>query len=462
MKIVHCLIHYFPYQMAGTEVYTQALATLQKKEGFEVSVVTPYINWWSPGNSKEHYQYEGVDVYQFNEPGNPSDPDLYTGKKKPEGVEQFIQLLQTLRPDIIHFHQLNISNGLCMWHVKAAKATGARVFFTMHLSALTCYTNVLIRNNKLCDGRLRLGACTACSYNSLFHIPYIAAKPLSVLSNMAAYTGIPGLLKNGRLKTFLSVPQILKRKKNDIAAAVEYFDKLVCLTDWYREMLLANNVPADKIAVIKQALAHNPGTASRSLHKPSARGTVPVKLVFVGRIQPQKGVLMMIKAVSRFTKAQLTLDIFGKEEKNVAYFQQCMELIQQSANITWGGALNGSEVVNVLATYDMLCLPSTFSEMSPLVIQEAFAAGIPVLASKVHGNLEQVKHGHNGLLFDFCSEESLLSQLNYIIANREVLQQLTQNVSCPSYFEDVHKQYLQLYAGETLQSEQQLELHNNL
>ncbi len=446
MKIVHCLIHYFPYHMAGTEVYTQALATLQKNDGLDVSVVTPFIDRLSPGNINEHYQYQGIDVYQFKEPGNPSDPDLYTGKKAPEGVDNFVTVLKKLQPDIVHFHEINISNSYSICHVKAAKQFGAKVYFTMHLSALTCYTNVLVRNKKLCDGRLRTVTCTACSYNTLFNIPYAAAQPLSIMANTAAALGISNLFKKGRLKTFLSVPLILKRKKNDIAVAVQYIDKLVCLTDWYRNILLNNNVPANKIAVIKQALAHSI-TGISKVKKNETGNNGPVKLIFIGRLQPQKGVLMLINAVSAFSPGQFTLDIYGKEERNSDYFNQCISAVNKATNISWHGALNSDDVLGTLGRFDMLCLPSAFSEMSPLVIQEAFAAGVPVLASRVYGNAEQVQHGVNGLLFDFNSAQSLSEQLQRILADRQLLYRMRGNISKPASFSGVHTQYLELYSS---------------
>lgn len=446
MKIIHCLIHYFPFHMAGTEVYTHTLATLQKKDGLEVSVITPFIDHLSPGNIQEHYVYDGIDVYQFIETGNPSDTDLYTGQKAPEGIGNFISLLKKLQPDIVHFHEINISNSFCMEHVKAAKQYGAKVFYTMHLSALTCYTNVLVRNKKPCGGRLITGTCTACSYNTLFNIPYPAARPLSLIATAATALGISNRLKKGRLKTMLSVPLILERKKKDIALAVQYIDKLVCLTDWYKKMLLQNNIPAEKIAVIKQALPHD-RKESTGIEKKITANTGPVKLVFIGRLQPQKGVLMLIKAVAAFPAGQFTLDIYGKEEVNADYFTQCISAVNKAPGITWRGAIQRAEVINVLGRYDMLCLPSAFSEMSPLVIQEAFAAGIPVLASRVYGNAEQVKHGVNGLLFDMNSAAALTEQLSFILANRGLLYQMQRNISAPASFDTVYKQYMQLYAG---------------
>jgi len=101
--------------------------------------------------------------------------------------------------------------------------------------------------------------------------------------------------------------------------------------------------------------------------------------------------------------------------------------------------------VSVLAGYDILCLPSTFSEMSSLVIQEAFAAGIPVLASRVYGNMEQVKDGHNGLLFDFRSSKDLKAKLAKLISEPGFLQRLRENVRPPGSFDKVNSAYLQLY-----------------
>jgi glycosyltransferase involved in cell wall biosynthesis len=53
--------------------------------------------------------------------------------------------------------------------------------------------------------------------------------------------------------------------------------------------------------------------------------------------------------------------------------------------------------------------------MSPLVIKEAFAAGIPVLASNVYGNAEQINDGKNGWLFKFNDSDALKTKLQQLI-----------------------------------------------
>ena len=113
--------------------------------------------------------------------------------------------------------------------------------------------------------------------------------------------------------------------------------------------------------------------------------------------------------------------------------------------IQWKGALAHETVVKVMSQYDALCLCSTFSEMSPLVIQEAFAAGLPVIASNVYGNAEQIKHGVNGLLFNFNDPADLLKQLQRCIDEKELLSNLSRNILPPRSFEEVANDHVKLY-----------------
>jgi glycosyltransferase involved in cell wall biosynthesis len=83
--------------------------------------------------------------------------------------------------------------------------------------------------------------------------------------------------------------------------------------------------------------------------------------------------------------------------------------------------------------------------MSPLVIQEAFAAGIPVIASDVYGNREQIIHGVNGLLFAFRSESDLKKQLQFIIDDPSLIGKMKSQVQAPAGFEEAGMKYEELY-----------------
>lgn len=83
--------------------------------------------------------------------------------------------------------------------------------------------------------------------------------------------------------------------------------------------------------------------------------------------------------------------------------------------------------------------------MSPLVIQEAFAVGLTVIASNVYGNAEQVQHGYNGLLFNFNDAYSLRNQIVECIKDRSLLKRISHNIKPPIDFKYVVNAYHQLY-----------------
>jgi glycosyltransferase involved in cell wall biosynthesis len=82
--------------------------------------------------------------------------------------------------------------------------------------------------------------------------------------------------------------------------------------------------------------------------------------------------------------------------------------------------------------------------MSPLVIQEAKAVGLPVLASDVYGNSEQLDNG-SGLLFEINSVSSLKAQLEKLLTNRGILDQLKQNITAPKKFNVIATEYDAVY-----------------
>ena len=430
--------------MAGTEVYTHTLATMQKSSGHEVAIVTPHIDHYRPGKINEHYVYDNIDVYQFLEAGDPTDRQIHYGNKKPSGLENFKQLILKLSPEVIHFHELNRSIGLTIEHVKIAKQYGAKVILTIHLSSYTCNTNVLIKDGKICNGKIQENACSVCSYTTLFKVPSILSVPLAAISILFRKTGLTNKLIDGRAATLLRVPANIQRIKKELRDLIDNLDQFVTYAKWYKRILLENGVPENKITVVPAALVTTKKNENYKLFKQTE---LPVKMVFIGRIQPQKGIHLIIEAIRNFSVEQVQIDIYGKEEET-NFYKQCIKDTRNISNINWKGLLDRDQVLESLSHYDILCLASTFSEMSPLVIQEAFASGIPVLASKVYGNMEQVQHLHNGMLFEFNSSKSLQKQIQLLIDNPDLLQQMKNNVVAPCNFDVVHEMYLRLYVND--------------
>ncbi|MGH9461667.1 MAG: glycosyltransferase, partial [Vicinamibacteria bacterium] len=70
---------------------------------------------------------------------------------------------------------------------------------------------------------------------------------------------------------------------------------------------------------------------------------------------------------------------------------------------------------------DLLVVPSLWPENSPLVIHEAFMAGVPVLGSRLGGIVDLVRHGECGLLFDPTNPGDLTAALRSVLAEPEIL-----------------------------------------
>jgi glycosyltransferase involved in cell wall biosynthesis len=435
-KILHILNNFLPYQTAGTEVYTYSLCKYLDSEGFKVKVVIPnkYVDF------SDNYSYEGILIHRFAEP-TIVDRKLIMGFKKPDGLNSFKDFLEIERPDIIHFHELAGSNGIGLEHVKIANATGSKIIMTFHLAGYSCKTGTLFQPiQKLCDGKIDEMICGSC------YLKYRGLKSMSMpiiqLSRLSKTYGFDFRKLSHPLGTLLGTANIIDKVKKDLFELVGLCDKVVCLTNWYEEILLRNGIAASKISVIKQGLP-NGGLQKTKLLKNESHSR-PLKLMFLGRISPFKGLHLLVDALMGLKSDLFELSIYGNSEVG-DYESNLRKKTIGMANIHWLGKLDQLDVLNTMISHDVLCLCSTFSEMSPLVIQEAKAAGIPVLASNVYGNSEQIKDGVDGLLFDFNNVESLQIQINRLIQDRSLLQYLKGNISTPRSFEEVGEEYVRLY-----------------
>jgi glycosyltransferase involved in cell wall biosynthesis len=275
----------------------------------------------------------------------------------------------------------------------------------------------------------------------MYHLPAGISFPLVGGSMLAARTGTLRMLPDGRLRTLLSFPLTIRRIRNELLELASSVDRVITLTEWYKKILIRNGVAEERIVVVPTA----PAVAGIVLpRKDISRPDSPLKIIFIGRLHPQKGVHHLIEAVEGFTRKQVVVDIYGKDEGD-DYGRQCKQQGATVEAIRFAGQLDREKVLPTLTEYDILCLPSISSEMSPLVIQEAFAAGIPALVSHSYGNIEQVKHDQNGLVFDFNSPSNLREQIDRLIREPGLLARLRDQVRPPGDFNRISNAYLELY-----------------
>jgi glycosyltransferase involved in cell wall biosynthesis len=439
MKIFQVLNHFLPQQTAGTEVYTWALSKRFQHQGADICIVIPNY-----GCAHDHeYTFDNLRVFCYSEP-SVNDRSLIMDKRPPDGLQHFIKFIEREKPEIIHFHEFSVGNCITIHHLNVAKKVGAKVLMTFHLAGYSCRTgNLVYKANELCDGVIKTGRCSSCYLHSKGYGSY---SPLLVPVSIALQKiGIDPTNWNNKAGTALGTAHLIQKLKDDFNMLMSLCDKVVVLTEWYKKVLMLNGVDSKKICLIKQGL---PFETTVSKIKDNRTGDQPVRLLFLGRISPFKGLHLLLEALQTLPEARISLAIYG-QPADAVYEQKCRQLAAGKTNINWNGVLPQNEVITTMQQYDALCLCSTFSEMSPLVIQEAFAAGIPVIASEVYGNKEQITHDVNGLLFTFNNSQSLNKQLQRCIDHPGLLQALSKNTTTVKSFDAVADEYLNMYEEVT-------------
>lgn len=130
--------------------------------------------------------------------------------------------------------------------------------------------------------------------------------------------------------------------------------------------------------------------------KPKHQGC---RLIFVGRLSPEKGIEGLLEALSSTNSlAHLHLAIVGDGPLGAALKAQA-ERLGIAGRVEFLGRLPEAETLAQIDRSDVLVLPS-FMEGLPIVLMEALALGVPVIASRVAGIPELIHDDVSGILFD--------------------------------------------------------------
>ena len=128
----------------------------------------------------------------------------------------------------------------------------------------------------------------------------------------------------------------------------------------------------------------------------------PMRLLYAGRISPEKGIETALQAfavlIPKSDNLNLTIigrgkSLYTKEILKLAQSLSILEHIQLIPHVP------REQMSEIYQHHDVLLVPSTWQETMPRVIQEAMAVGLPTIASSVGGIPEIIQHNINGLLF---------------------------------------------------------------
>lgn len=438
MKIAFVLKYFLPAKTAGTEVYAAALCRELMRLNAEVLIIKPGIGL----QVMNEYYYENIRVIEYPE-SSLIDKELQTANRKPEGLQHFKKCLMDEKPDVIHFHEITGSNGITPDHLKMAKELGIPVFMTLHLIGYVCQTGMLsYKDNYPCNGVVETYKCSVCTlYKKGFR--YQSAEVLSSVGQWINKSKIDPSFMPTIIQSALSYPLYTNKHFAQLKEIFSISEKVFVLSSWFKEILLANNFSPAKMVLLQKALPYE-NLSGKKQYVLKNKGEV-IKFVYIGRISKIKGLHIVLQALKSIQHLNWCLDIYGQvEEEN--YKLRCNQIIKDSLNkVQWKGTIEPTEVVKTLQQYDALLFPTIIQEMVGLVVQEAFAAGIPIIGADVKGIAEQVTAKVNGLLFKRGDANELQQILVEVIADPSILFNLATNIQPPRSFKQVAQQTLATY-----------------
>ena len=185
----------------------------------------------------------------------------------------------------------------------------------------------------------------------------------------------------------------------------------IARTEFARKKFIEGGLPAERI-VVKPCFVHpDPGPRSGS------GDTV----LFLGRLSPEKGVRTLIAAWERLD-GRVPLRIAGDGPLRGELEREVER--RHIAGVKVLGLVPGTELVAEMKRARFLVLPSEWYEGLPLTIAEAFACGVPVVASRIGSMIELVEDGRTGLHFAPGDAADLAEKVEWAYTHPEEMEEM--------------------------------------
>lgn len=327
-------------------------------------------------------------------------------------LNDFCRFIADVDPDVVHFHHF-LGFGLEAIHAVRRVRPRVPIVVTLHEYLSICNNHgqmVKARGGALCR-RASPAECAVC-------FPDISAAALHKRELF--------------IKTLLSEVDVF------VSPSRFLIDRFV---DW--------GLRPEKLVLLENGLEIGEIAPPR----PLARGQVRRgRFAYFGQLNQFKGIKVLVEAVARVPAeewgADSVLCVFGGNlELQPEKFQQEFKRLVQMAGrrVRFFGSYRSADLPTLMRDIDWVVVPSTWWENSPVVIQEAFLHGRPIICSDIGGMAEKVRNRVDGLHFRAGSAESLVDRLVEILRTPELWERLRAGIRKPLSARDAAEQHRALY-----------------
>jgi glycosyltransferase involved in cell wall biosynthesis len=388
MKILKIIHGYPPLYNAGSEVYSQMLCHgLSDKH--DVHVFTREENLFEKDFSMRLSQDNLKSTITLHLINIPLEKFRYR-LQHPEVDQIFSNLLDKIKPDIIHIGHLNHLSTSLVYEISKKNIP---IVYTLHDYWLMCPRGQFIQRNtqsfELCDGQEDRKCATQC------YSGYFMGAPDELESDTNYWTNW------------------ISRRMAHIRDIANYINIFIAPSKYlYNRYIQAFNLPQKKMIYLDYGFDL---TRLKNRHR---KTNEPFTFGYIGTHIPAKGIQDLLIAFGKLT-GPCKLRIWGRprSQNTEALHAIASSLpIEIQHKIEWLSEYQNENIVkDVFNHTDCIVVPSIWVENSPLVIHEALQVRIPVITANTGGMSEYIHHEKNGLLFNHRDNNSLALQMQRLL-----------------------------------------------
>jgi glycosyltransferase involved in cell wall biosynthesis len=367
--------------------------------------VNPYIASPISGNG-EPEEYKGCHIFNFS-------PDISI-----EGTKLF---LKKINPSIVHAH------GYKNFFAIACYELGIPCIVTVHHGGIVCPAGALLNaDDVICQVPASHENCLKCCVKTLpgWRLWYPLIRFLPVTFRL----WIGDRLRHLPFILFLTPLGTISCNIRDKIQSVEDIGKnatrIIAPSNAIAEALARNGIPEKKIVIIPHGI---PLLQHQSLRSDIGKG--PVRFIFIGRINYNKGLHVMLEAFAKFPPEKYVLHIVGgADTRPEKRYETKLKRKFAFVNVLWHGMRPHEEITRYMAWCDVMIHPAICLEVFGLTIAEAISVGRPVIATSCGGAEMQIRDGENGFLVPPNDAAALAEKIEYFLKNPSDIIRFSDNI----------------------------------
>ncbi|MGH9732377.1 MAG: glycosyltransferase [Candidatus Acidiferrales bacterium] len=330
----------------------------------------------SHGHAVDLLEADNAEIAGFAEKLKAALAAPYSAKTKRRMAAQ----IATSRPDVVHVHNFFPLLSPSIYY--ACSEAGVPVVQTLHNYRLICPSSLLFRSGLPCED------CVGKTF---------------------AWPGVlHACYRDSRLGT--ASVAAMASTHHWLGTWHSRIDCFIALTDFSRRKLIEGGLPADKI-VVKPNFALDPGGLNHG------KGRFAL---FAGRLSSEKGIATLLSAWDHSNGPPLRLKVAGDGP-----LREDVVRSATAGHIEYLGVLSRKSVQALMCKAAFLVFPSICYENFPLSIVDAFASGLPVVASRLGAMAEIVQDGRTGLHFTPGDARDLAAKVEWARTHPKEMEEMS-------------------------------------